>query len=316
MLRITKSLLLILFVSSLFVNHRVSIASENRISLYLECNSENSKQGIWIDIYDDDYSKYPSSKVCINPEVEIVPLQDGVSIVENNPDREFSEQHSEFISDFLGEERHDQNTQEPQLEVTLKFSRTESEKLSRVTATAGDENVRLVVLANQEFVSHLIAVAPLDSGSVLIIGGGSLYQYFLGDSAFNASKSKYEYGVFNSDSIDGEKRLVRSKEMAVPTRIKAELGSKLGIRYTLPPASKSNQVSVDHIIEYPSSGLTNPITEKSSKGEIAKNISINNDGSNDLVFSFNEDWKIEKGVWTFYIIVEGDEYISHQFDLY
>lgn len=307
MFQLIKLFSLTILTLHTLLNDGVAVASESKIALYLECDSEHSEGGVFIDVYENDYQAYSSRKVCISPEHEIVPIYDEISITKQ-------EQIDTIQNEFF--DRNFEDSAGDVYQTILRFNKSESDELHKITSAAGDKSVNLILIADGEFISNVAIFEPVSSGSILLLGGDSLYKALHGGSNTSSAKAKYEFGLLENGVLKGEQRLIRSKEDFAPTRLQTKLGLTFGVQYELPEAFRNKNVWVKEVIEYPESGLVNPKTGKTSKGEFFESLDEYHENLKVLAFSLDHTWEMEKGIWRFYVILDGEEYISHEFVLY
>lgn len=137
-----------------------------------------------------------------------------------------------------------------------------------------------------------------------------------------------EYGIFQSGDIVAEGApptlgyrhvLVSGVELLSTTRIiPASLGLSFGIRYRLNEAASSQTgasvVPVRTVIRFPPSGLLAPgQTERLYADETVSYLGPGDEGF--FIHSFDHQWEIQPGIWTFEIWVGDTKVGEEQFEV-
>jgi len=129
-----------------------------------------------------------------------------------------------------------------------------------------------------------------------------------------------DYGVYSAHidrqaaapgTMAGEMNLLNNVEHAVTTRmITAQLGVHFGFRYTVVGGPEGTAVSLHHVTIIPNPGLNNPANHRrKTRNEYDLTSLIGEQSYTD--YSFDNDWEIVPGIWTFQIWY-GDRMLAEQ----
>jgi len=111
----------------------------------------------------------------------------------------------------------------------------------------------------------------------------------------------------------GKATAVKDFKLLKATRtIRAKLGSSFGYRYAIIGEPKGKRVALKFVMIFPSKGLLNPHTQKvNNRGELTLKRAIGKDHFD--IYSFDEEWEMVPGNWTFEIWRENQKLSEQTF---
>lgn len=128
--------------------------------------------------------------------------------------------------------------------------------------------------------------------------------------------SSLEAGLFTRPDLtlaEGERVLVAGKETIAPARrIKAQLGAKFGVRFTLEGkgAAKPNRVTMLYLTP----GIVEENGTRHDKYSVVKDLDVNA-GSHDMAFQITETHEQVPGVWEFMVFEDDRLLLRERFEL-
>ena len=116
----------------------------------------------------------------------------------------------------------------------------------------------------------------------------------------------------NDEHVAGYTISTESYEFVQETDIiPAVKGIAFALEYTT-SFREGEEVMLREIVEYPVSGLTNPVTGKTSYSSYLEHKTFGSD-SNMMFYQLSEDWEVVEGKWLFKVEANGREIFNRTF---
>ena len=134
-----------------------------------------------------------------------------------------------------------------------------------------------------------------------------------------------EYGIFSSDIeeviedeslAEGEHSININYSLIKQTdEIPGRIGTEFGFHVLIKGKPHGEEVTIDHVILYPSAGLKNPATDEVHHKDSLQ-FTATTGKSFYRCYTFEHHWEIVPGTWTYQLWYEGKKLVEKKFRIY
>jgi hypothetical protein len=176
------------------------------------------------------------------------------------------------------------------------------------------DRVRSVsILGNWRHAVRMIVASLLSLVSVVSAHAGTIDRVDITDAGL------YETKIEKAETAPGtatetRNALARTELLQKATRIDAKIGTHFGFRYRIIGQPDNGEADITFVTVPPAPGLRNPKTGKvSTREEYSAAVMFNETGY--AGYSFDEDWEIVPGTWTFELWDRERKLASQRFEI-